>query len=121
METQVLIQEIVAIIVTGFLIPLAYEGIRWARRKANQNAFFEKLEIDDVLFEIAEDTVKTVLPDAAKAATTLNNVDRDKALRQLAIRMKAHGVDVYKTHGKAGLQEVLAQALATIKFEAKVS
>ena len=45
MEVEKLLQDVLLIVVTGLVIPLAYFGIAWARKKVNQSAFFEKLQI----------------------------------------------------------------------------
>ncbi len=112
------LQGIAALIATGILTTFAIYGIKWLRRIINKTEFGRKLQIDDTLFEVAEDTVKAVLPDLAKAVTKFDKTSRTKALRQIAVRMRAHGVDVWKTHGRDGVEEILDQALAAAKIEA---
>lgn len=115
------LQGIAALVVTGTLVPFIIYGIKWLRKVINKTEFGRKLQIDDTLFEVAEDTAKTILPDLMNAATKWDKVSRDKALKQVAIRMRAHGVNIWQTHGRDGVEELLDQALAAAKIEAKIT
>lgn len=117
LDLQANITAIIEIIITGFLIPLALAGIRWLQAKATQNAFFSKLKIDDTLFEVAEDVVRVHVPDLGKAFGTLDGPTRRKMVEEVIARMQAHGVNIANTHGTAGIQEVLTEALSFLKVE----